>query len=89
MEPTGREHPTSLITAIDFHNPGALIGHGAGLVRNHKWYGYNRILTLADRAYNYEKVENFHIPLRKAGAELVIDYEVAALEFRAITRTSP
>ena len=66
----------SLITAVTFHRPGELIGHGAHLVKTvQEEYGFERILVIADRAYNGGTIETFHIPLRKMGAELVIDYK--------------
>lgn len=36
-------------------------------------------LVMADRAYNNSLVETFHIPARKAGVELVIDYRTGDL----------
>jgi hypothetical protein len=66
----------SLITAVTFHRPGELIGHGAHLVKTvQDEYGFERILVIADRAYNGGTIETFHIPLREMGAELVIDYK--------------
>src|SRR5690554_3815406 len=65
----------SLITAIGFHRPGALIGHGMALISRHKSaFALDRFLVMADRAYNGSKVSTFHIPARLAGVELVIDY---------------
>ena len=64
----------SLVTAVSFHRPGELIGHGVKLIKRHQQLGFHRILVIADRAYNAEQVENFHIPARLLGCELVIDY---------------
>jgi hypothetical protein len=69
----------SLLTAITFHRPGQLIGHGARLIKSHQGFGFSYLLVLADRAYNGEKEENFQIPARLMGCELVIDYTVTDL----------
>jgi hypothetical protein len=46
------------------------------LIERHKAaFGLDRFLVMADRAYNNSRVETFHIPVRKAGVELVIDYD--------------
>lgn len=66
----------SLITAIGFHRPGALVGHGMALIHRQKaTFELSRFLVMADRAYNGGKIHTFHIPARKAGGELVIDYK--------------
>ena len=65
----------SLITAVSFHKPGSLAGHGLKLIQQHKKYGFDRFLVLADRAYPHGKVAEFQLPLRKLGCELVIDYD--------------
>lgn len=64
----------SLITAVSFHDPGALIGHGIKLIKSHQELGFHRIIVMADRAYNGEQIDNFHIPARLLGCELVVDY---------------
>jgi hypothetical protein len=69
----------SLLTAITFHRPGQLIGHGARLIKSHQGFGFSHLLVLADRAYNGEKEANFQIPARLMGCELVIDYTVTDL----------
>lgn len=67
----------SLITAVGFHRPGALVGHGMALIEQHKAaFGLDRFLVMADRAYNNGRINEFHIPARKAGVELVIDYKL-------------
>jgi hypothetical protein len=69
----------SLLTAVTFHRPGHLIGHGARLIESQQKLGFSHHLVLADRAYNGEKAENFQIPARLMGCELVIDYTVTDL----------
>ena len=64
----------SLITAVGFHRPEEVIGHGAKLVNSHQRLGFTHGLVIVDRAYNGEKAPNFQIPLRLRGCELVIDY---------------
>src|SRR5664279_577895 len=74
--PSESELFPSVVTAISFHNPGKLVGHGMKLIERHKAaFGLDRFLVMADRAYNNSRVETFHIPVRKAGVELVIDYD--------------
>jgi len=65
----------SLVTAVSFHRPGELIGHGVKLIKRHQQLGFHHILVMADRAYNGEHIDNFHIPARLLGCELVIDYK--------------
>ncbi|WP_104199436.1 hypothetical protein [Cryobacterium sp. Y29] len=65
----------SLITAVGFHRPGEIIGHGAKLVDSHQRLGFTSGLVIVDRAYNNEKPRNFQIPVRLRGCELVIDYK--------------
>ena len=65
----------SLTTAVSFHRPGEIIREGLKLLQSHQRLGFNGGLLIADRAYNGEKVKNFHIPVRKRGYELVIDYK--------------
>lgn len=65
----------SLITAVGFHRPGAIIGAGTKLVDSHQRLGFTSGLVIVDRAYNGEKSRNFQIPLRLRGCELVIDYK--------------
>ena len=66
----------SLCIAVSFHTPGKIIGHAVYLTKTvQQEYGFGRILTLWDRAYNYGKIENFALPMRKLGAELVVDYQ--------------
>lgn len=65
----------SLVTAISCHNPGALTGHAAELIRRQRALGFERFTVTADRAYNGEAIENFHIPAAAAGVDLVIDYK--------------
>lgn len=69
----------SLITAVSFHNPGELSGHAVKLIKLHQKLGFHRIIVIADRAYNGEAIENFHVPARKLGCELVVDYKVNEL----------
>jgi hypothetical protein len=70
----------SVVTAISFHKPGKLVGHGMKLIERHKAaFELDRFLVMADRAYNNSRVETFHIPARKAGVELVIDYRAVDL----------
>jgi hypothetical protein len=70
----------SLVTAIGFHRPGELVGHGLALVERHKdEFNLDRFLVMADRAYNNGRIETFHVPVRKLGVELVIDYKVPDL----------
>ena len=70
----------SVVTAIGFHQPGKLVGHGMELIERHKAaFSLDRFLVMADRAYNNGRVETFHIPARKAGVELVIDYKTIDL----------
>ncbi|HEX4402890.1 MAG TPA: hypothetical protein VHZ98_16330 [Galbitalea sp.] len=67
-----------LIHAVSAHRSGALVGHGAGLVNTvREEYGLDldRFLVIADRAYNGEAIENFHVPVRLMGCELVVDYK--------------
>jgi hypothetical protein len=67
----------SLVTAVGFHRPGELVGHGMALIERHKAaFGLDRFLVMADRAYNNGRINEFHIPARKAGVELVIDYRL-------------
>src|SRR5664279_6205873 len=74
--PSESELFPSVVTAISFHKPGKLVGHGMKLIERHKAaFGLDRFLVMADRAYNNSRVETFHIPVRKAGVELVIDYD--------------
>jgi hypothetical protein len=68
-----------LTTCVGMHQPGRLIGHGAKLVASHERLGFAGGLLLADRAYNNEKPENFQIPLRMSGWQLVIDYRITDL----------
>jgi hypothetical protein len=78
--PSESELFPSVVTAISFHKPGALVGHGMKLIERHKAaFDLDRFLVMADRAYNNSRVETFHIPARKAGVELVIDYKTADL----------
>jgi len=78
--PSESELFPSVVTAISFHKPGALVGHGMKLIERHKAaFDLDRFLVMADRAYNNGRVETFHIPARKAGVELVIDYKTADL----------
>ncbi|QYH34591.1 hypothetical protein [Salinibacterium sp. M195] len=73
--PSESELFPSVVTAISFHKPGQLVGHGMKLIERHKAaFDLDRFLVMADRAYNHSRVETFHIPARKAGVELVIDY---------------
>ncbi|WP_341953790.1 hypothetical protein [Salinibacterium sp. TMP30] len=73
--PSESELFPSVVTAISFHKPGALVGHGMKLIERHKAaFDLDRFLVMADRAHNNSRVETFHIPARKAGVELVIDY---------------
>ncbi|MCU1585941.1 MAG: hypothetical protein JWM49_2497 [Microbacteriaceae bacterium] len=65
----------SLITAVGFHRPGELRGHGLKLIQSHQRLGFAGALVLCDRAYNNGDVNDFHIPLRLLGCELVIDYK--------------
>lgn len=65
----------SLITAVGFHRPGEIRGAGARLMNSQKRLGCESGLIMADRAYNNAKPENFQIPIRKAGYQLVIDYK--------------
>ncbi|MRG60701.1 hypothetical protein GE115_12595 [Agromyces sp. CFH 90414] len=65
----------TLVTAVSMHRPGKLVGHAARLIGQHKRLGYDRFLVTVDRAYNGEKIENFHIPVRLAGGELVLEYK--------------
>jgi hypothetical protein len=65
----------SLVTAVSFHRPGELSGHGVKLIKRHQQLGFHRILVMADRAYNGEDIKNFHIPARLLGCDLVIDYK--------------
>jgi len=66
----------SLISAISFHRPGEMVGHGAYLVRKIlEEHGFKHILVIVDRAYNGGAIENFHVPLRLMGCELVMDYK--------------
>jgi hypothetical protein len=65
----------SLVTAVSFHRPGELVGHGVKLIKRHQQLGFHHILVMADRAYNGEHIDNFHIPARLLGCELVIDYK--------------
>ena len=70
----------SVVTAVGFHRPGAIVGHGMKLIERHKAaFNLDRFLLMVDRAYNNGVVETFHIPARKAGVELVIDYQVVDL----------
>ncbi|MFB6611816.1 hypothetical protein ACFCVO_15915 [Agromyces sp. NPDC056379] len=69
----------TLVTAVSMHRPGQLIGHAARLIAHHKRLGFDRFLLGVDRAYNGEKIENFHIPARLAGAELILDYKAPDL----------
>ncbi|MDN4598025.1 hypothetical protein [Leifsonia virtsii] len=64
----------SLTLAVTFHRPGRLVGHGLRLVQSVERLGVRPGLILADRAYNGERIENFQIPVRLLGWELVIDY---------------
>ena len=65
----------SLVTVISCHNPGALTGHAAELIRRQQALGFGRFTVTAHRAYNGEAIENFHIPAAAAGVDLVIDYK--------------
>lgn len=65
----------SLVTSLSFHRPGELIGHGVKLIDSHQRLGFTRILVICDRAYNGQRPENFQIPARLRGCELVIDYQ--------------
>jgi hypothetical protein len=70
----------SVVTAIGFHQPGKLVGHGMALIERHKAaLDLDRFLVIVDRAYDNGRVETFHIPARKAGVELVIDYKTKDL----------
>lgn len=64
-----------LNTAVSFHRPGELAGHGLKLVQAHQALGFGRILLATDRAYNNGRVEDFHLPIRKLGVELIIEYK--------------
>ncbi|MFC9559870.1 hypothetical protein [Agromyces sp. NPDC056965] len=74
-EPGENERFPTLVTAVSMHRPGRLVGHAARLIDQHKKLGYDRFLLAVDRAYNGEKIENFHVPARLAGAELVLEYK--------------
>lgn len=73
--PGANDQFPSLVTAISCHNPGAISGHAVELIRRHQQLGFHRVLVVVDRAYNGEKIENFHIPARKLGCEIVVDYK--------------
>jgi hypothetical protein len=73
-EPGQNDQFPSLITAVGFHAPGRIIGHGLKLAQRHQEFGFDRFLLIADRAYNAAKVEDFQLPIRKMGIELVVDY---------------
>lgn len=78
--PSESELFPSVVTAISFHKPGMLVGHGMKLIERHKAaFNLDRFLVMADRAYNNSRIETFHIPARKAGVELVIDYRAKDL----------
>ncbi len=78
-EPGESDRFPTLVTAVSMHRPGELIGHAARLIHHHKQLGFGRFLLNVDRAYNGEKIENFHIPARLAGAELILDYKAPDL----------
>jgi len=83
--PSESELFPSVVTAVGFHKPGMLIGHGMKLIERHKAaFGLDRFLVMADRAYNNSRIETFHIPARKAGVELVIDYRAKDLGLQGI-----
>ncbi|MGY4856836.1 hypothetical protein [Cryobacterium sp. AP23] len=65
----------NLITAVSFHRPGEISGHALKLVESHQRLGFTRLKLICDRAYNNERPQNFQIPARKLGVELVIDYK--------------
>lgn len=65
----------SLVTEIGCHAPGKLVGYAAAMSARHKNLGFDRFVLAVDRAYNYEKIENFHVPLAKLGVDAVFDYQ--------------
>ncbi|MBC7592569.1 MAG: hypothetical protein H7288_01260, partial [Kineosporiaceae bacterium] len=65
----------SLITVISCHNPGRLRGHAAAHMARHKALGFNHFTVVVDRAYNGEKIENFHLPAARLGLDVVFDYK--------------
>ena len=69
----------SLITEISCHNPGEFVGHAANLTAHHQRLGFNQVTAIVDRAYNYERIETFHLPMARLGVELVFDYKAEDL----------
>ncbi|MCY7290121.1 MAG: hypothetical protein LH624_18225, partial [Cryobacterium sp.] len=69
----------SLVTVISCHNPGKLVGHAAEIARRQKNLGFDRFVLVADRAYNGESIETFHMPVARLGLDIVIDYKKTEL----------
>ena len=69
----------SLVSVISCHKPGELRGHAAAHMARHKALGFNHFTVVVDRAYNGEKIENFHLPAARLGLDLVFDYKQADL----------
>ena len=65
----------SLVSVISCHNPGKLSGHAAAHMRRQKDLGFPRFTVVVDRAYNGERIENFHLPAARLGLDLVFDYK--------------
>ncbi|MET4704984.1 hypothetical protein, partial [Frigoribacterium sp. UYMn621] len=61
------------------HNPGEFVGHAANLTEHHQNLGFYQITSVVDRAYNYERIETFHLPMARLGVELVFDYKAEDL----------
>lgn len=61
---------------------GRHVGHAANLTERHKKLGFDRFTAIVDRAYNYETIENFHLPMARLGVDLVFDYRAEDLGFQ-------